>query len=53
MTRDSLLRMMFKLGQYAVKNWRKVRGFAYLAKVVKGMTSVNEEEIEQSDQVAA
>ena len=48
-TRDSLLHMMFKLGQCAEKNWRKLRGFAYLAKVVKGMIFVNGEEIEQSD----
>ncbi len=45
--------MMFKLGQCAEKNWRKLRGFAYLATVVKGVTFVNGEEIEQSDQVAA
>ena len=52
-TRNSPLCMMFKLGQRAVKNSQEVHGFAYLAKVVKGMTSVNEEEIEQSDHVAA
>ena len=52
-TRDSLLHMMFKLGQCAEKNWRKLRGFAYLAKVVEGVKFVNGEEIEQPDQVAA
>jgi transposase-like protein len=52
-TRDSLLHMMFKLGQCAEKNWRKLRGFAYLAKVVEGVKFVNGEEIEQSNQVAA
>lgn len=40
-TRDSLLHMMFKLGQCAEKNWRKLRGFAYLAKVIKGVKFVN------------
>jgi hypothetical protein len=35
-TGDSLLHMMFKLGQCAEKNLRKRRGFACLAKVVAG-----------------
>jgi transposase-like protein len=52
-TRDSLLHMMFKLGQCAEKNWRKLRGFAYLAKVIEGVKFVNGEEIEQPNQVAA
>ena len=52
-TRDTMLHMMFKLGQCAEKNWRKLRGFAYLAKVVAGVQFVNGEEIEQSNQVAA
>ncbi len=52
-TRDSMLHMMFKLGECAEKNWRKLRGFAYLAKVVEGVKFVNGEEIEQPDQVAA
>jgi len=52
-TRDSLLHMMFKLGECAEKNWRKLRGFAYLAKVIKGVKFVNGEEIEQPGQVAA
>ncbi len=52
-TRDSLLHMMFKLGQCAENNWRKLRGFAYLAKVIEGVKFVNGEEVEQPDQVAA
>lgn len=52
-TRDSMLHMMFKLGQCAEQNWRKLRGFAYLAKVIKGVKFVNGEETEQPDQVAA
>ena len=43
--RDSLLHMMFKLGQCAEKNWRKLRGFAS-AKIVK---FINGEEIEPLD----
>jgi hypothetical protein len=45
--------MMVKLGQCAEKNWRKLRGFAYLAKVVAGVELVNGEEIEQPNKVAA
>jgi transposase-like protein len=52
-TRDSLLHMMFKLGECAEKNWRKLRGFAYLAKIVDGVKFVNGEEVQQPDQVAA
>ena len=29
--------MMFKLGECAEKNWRKLRGFDYLAKVIEGI----------------
>ena len=52
-TRDTMLHMMFKLGQCAEKNWRKLRGFKYLAMVVEGVKFVNGEEIEQPNQVAA
>lgn len=52
-TRDSLLHMMFKLGECAEQNWRKLRGFNYLAKVIEGVQFVDGEEIEQPDQVAA
>ncbi len=52
-TRDSLLHMMFKLGQCAEKNWRKLRGFAYLAKLIEGVKFVNGEEVQQPDQIAA
>ena len=52
-TRDSMLHMMFKLSECAEKNWRKLRGFKYLAKVVEGVTFVNGEEIQQPNQVAA
>ncbi|MGH8195728.1 MAG: IS256 family transposase [Woeseiaceae bacterium] len=52
-TRDSLLHMMFKLGECAERNWRKLRGFKYLAKVVEGVKFVDGEEIEPLNQVAA
>ena len=52
-TRDSLLHMMFKLGQCAGNNWRKLRGFADLTKVIDGTPFVNGEEIQQPDRVAA
>ncbi len=52
-TRDSMLHMMFKLGECAERILRMLRGFAYLAKVVEGVKFVNGEEIEQPDQVAA
>lgn len=52
-TRDSLLHMMFKLGQCAEDNWRRLRGFAYLAKIIHGAKFANGEEVQQTDQVAA
>ncbi len=52
-TRDRLLHRMFKLGQCTEKNWRKLRGFAYLAKVIEGVKFINGEEVQKTDQVAA
>jgi putative transposase len=37
LSRSTMLHMMFKLGQCAEKNWRRLRGFAYLAKVIEGV----------------
>ncbi len=48
-----MLHMMFKLSECAEKNWRKLRGFAYLAKVIEGVKFVDGEEVQQPDQVAA
>lgn len=45
--------MMFKLSQCAELNWRKLRGFNYLAKVIEGVPFKNGIEINKSDQVAA
>ncbi len=51
-TRDSMLHMMFELSECAETNWRKLLGFAYLAKVIEGVKFVNGKEIEQTNQVA-
>jgi putative transposase len=48
-TRDTMLHMMFKLGECAQKNWRKLRGFAYLAKVIEGVKFINGEEVQKTD----
>ena len=37
LNRDGMLHMMFKLGQCAEGNWRRLRGFDYLAKVIIGV----------------
>ena len=37
LNREGMLHMMFKLGQCAEKNWRKLRGFDYLPKVIEGV----------------
>jgi transposase-like protein len=52
-TRDSLLHMMFKLGQCAEKTWRRLRGFADFATVIEGKPFVNGTEVEQPNRVAA
>jgi transposase-like protein len=53
LSRDSMLHMMFKLGQCAEKNWRRQRGFNYLAKVITGVKFRDGIEVTESDQVAA
>ena len=37
LTRDGMLAMIYKLGQSAERNWRRLRGFEWLAKVVEGV----------------
>jgi len=37
LTRDGMLAMIFKLGLCAERSWRRLRGFAWLAKVVEGV----------------
>jgi transposase-like protein len=53
LTRDGMLHMMFKLGQCAEKNWRRLRGFDYLGKLVTGIKFKDGIEVTQVDQVAA
>jgi len=53
LTRDGMLHMMFKLGQCAQKNWRRQRGFNYLAKVITGVKFRDGIEVTESDQAAA
>lgn len=53
LTRDGMLHMMFKLSQCAQKNWRRLRGFDYLAKVITGVKFKDGIEVTQADQRAA
>ena len=53
LSRDGMLHMMFKLGQCAEQNWRKLRGFDYLAKVITGVKFKDGIETTQNNQVAA
>jgi putative transposase len=53
LTRNGMLHMMFKLGLCAEKKWRRLRGFDYLAKVIKGVKFKDGIELIEIDQVAA
>lgn len=53
LTRDGMLHMMFKLGMCAQERWRRLRGFDYLAKVIRGVKFNNGIEEKKEDQVAA
>jgi len=53
LTRDAMLHMMFKLGQCAEDNWRRLRGFDYLAKVITGATFKDGIEAAKTGQIAA
>ena len=53
LNRDGMLHMMFKLGKCAEENWRKLRGFDYLAKVITGVKFKDGIETTQNNQVAA
>jgi putative transposase len=48
-----MLHMMFKLGQCAEKKWRRLRGFGYLAKVIKGDPSKDGIEVTADNQGTA
>jgi len=53
LTRDGMLHMMYKLGMCAEKNWRRLRGFDYLAKVITGIKFKDGIEVTAIDQAAA
>ena len=53
LSRDGMLHMMFKLGQCAEKNWRRLRGFDYLTKVITGVKHKDGVEVTEVDLVAA
>ena len=48
-----MLHMMFKLGMCAEKNWLRLRGFDYLAKVIEGVKFTDGIEVTEVDQAAA
>ncbi|MBN8477748.1 MAG: IS256 family transposase [Burkholderiales bacterium] len=47
LTRDGMLSMIFKLGMSAEHNWRRLRGFEWLAKVISGATFRDGFEVQQ------
>ena len=47
LTRDGMLSMIFKLGMSAEKNWRRLRGFQWLAKLVEGVKFRDGIEVQQ------
>ena len=53
LTRDGMLHMMFGLSQCAQKNWRRQRGFDYLAKVITGVKFKDGIEVTAGQQAAA
>lgn len=53
LSRDGMLHMMFKLGMCAEENWRRLRGFNYLAQVITGVKFRDGIEVKTGDQAAA
>jgi putative transposase len=53
LSRDGMLHMMFKLSQCAEGKWRKLRGFDFLSKVIKGVQFKDGIEVISGNQVAA
>ncbi len=53
LNRNGMLHMMFKLGICAESNWRKLRGFNDLAKVITGVKFKDGVETKSDDQKAA
>ncbi len=53
LSRDGMLHMIFKLGQCAENNWRRLRGFESLTKVLTGIPFKDGIEVATLDQIAA
>ncbi len=53
LSRDGMLHMMFKLGMCAEGNWRRLRGFDCLAKVITGIEFSDGIEVKDVDPIAA
>ena len=53
LTRDGMLHMMFILGLCAEGKWRKLRGFNYQGKVIRGVKFKDGIEVESDNQAAA
>jgi len=53
LSRDGMLHMIFKLGECAEQNWRRLRGFDYLAKVITGVKFKDGIEVTKSIRNAA
>jgi len=53
LSRDGMLHMMYKLGQCAQENWRRLRGFNSLGKVITGVKFKDGIEVGKIDEVAA
>lgn len=49
-SRQTILSMVYKLGQSAQKKWLKLRGFKLLAEVIQGVQFKDGERVEQLDQ---
>lgn len=53
LSRDTMLHMMFKLGECAQKRWHRLRGFDYLAKVIEGVQFKDGIEVTEKNRDAA
>lgn len=49
-SRQTILSMVYKLGQSAQKKWRKLRGFKLLAEVVQGVQFKDGERVDKLDE---
>ncbi|HJL54015.1 MAG TPA: IS256 family transposase [Arenicellales bacterium] len=52
-TRNTMLTMIYKMGQCAEDSWRRLRGFRHLAKVIEGVTFKDGIEVTDDDKAAA